>query len=385
MSKPGLILFKFIGVNVYKQLASKTYCNGTKGNPVYAMIRNLRTGFIARTSLCNTSKLLETAVEYLQNDEALTKFLEKKKGNSGFLSNDISNVYSAIAEIVACYNLKMAGFKVVPIDENNQNKTPDFKIMDPDDNVAYLEVNCKNYEENDTTVSLCSNSKHRLPNGGILGTTISVHSPFGRALKSNENSIVQAIQKISQIKQGSKQAIDDKPFILYIDLDTGNTRGMSHLFDTTYPIYHSKDGEITSGVIWHAMYGRKGYPIFERYPYRMLPCSRSWWHKLKNKLSKNNNAIPLNKIICTMEHNGRFFTDNKISATVFRCEDHIIICENRRAISKLCRSTRSCLAKMPKLSVAKSMLNLIPGMVAFKNMCYRWCVKRLSTGLFARK
>lgn len=377
MSKPGLVLFKFLGANSYKQLANKTYCRGTKSNPVYKMIRDLRNSFVYHAPLGYTDKQLETAVEYLQNDSTLTKFLDKKKGNSGFLSNDISNVYAAIAEIVACYNLKMAGFKVVPIDENNKGTTPDFEIKSHDGDVAYVEVNCKNYEENDTTVTLLSNSKHQLPNGATIDTTIRVHSPFGIATKPNENSILQVIQKISQIKQGSKQAIVGKPFILYIDLDTGNTRGFSHLFNTTYPIHYSKDGEITSEIIWHAMYGKKGYPIFERHPYYMLPCSKSWWYKLKNKLVKHKNAIPFDKLICNMEHHGRFFTDHKVSAVIFRCEDHIIICENQYADNKLHRLIRLHLTRIPKVDIAKSMLNLIPGMIAFKNMRYRYIVRRL--------
>ena len=289
-----------------------------------------------------------------KNKNNISPFRGNNENNPGFMNNNRNNN------------------NISPFHNNNDNSAG---FLNNRQNIALNNNYIKS--KNNNTVTVCSNSVYNFQNGTKMVSCTSIHSPFGKTTKPTENSIIQAIQKISQIKQGSKQAVNGKPFILYIDLDTGNIRGMSHLFDTTYPIHYSKDGEITSEIIWHAMYGKKGYPIFERHPYYMLPCSKSWWYKLKNKLVKHKNTIPFDKLICTMNHDGRFLTDHYVSAVIFRCENHVIICENQYANNKLHRSTRLHLKRIPKVDIAKSILNLIPGMIIFKNMRYRYIVRRL--------
>jgi len=92
---------------------------------------------------------------------------------------------------------------------------------------------------------------------------ISVQDPFGfpDLNKPGDSTTANSISKICDRKSSEKQLSGDEISVLYFDLQS--LWISTSMIEQAQPILFSPDGVMTSGAIWHAFYGKTGYPIFE--------------------------------------------------------------------------------------------------------------------------
>ena len=95
-----------------------------------------------------------------------------------------------------------------------------------------------------------------------ITSSISVEDPFGfpDLSKAGDSTTANAISKICARKGSEYQFSDAEVSILYLDLQSVPISWT--MIEQLDPILKSND-TITSGGVWMAYYGRKGYPIFE--------------------------------------------------------------------------------------------------------------------------
>lgn len=163
--------------------------------------------------------------------------------------------------------------------------------------------------------------------------------------KAGDSVQTNTISRIASIKQNEKQVDPDKPFVLWLDLQDPVVWGLPVPEELFRPIYiEAKDGYVSSGPFWFALYGRKGDPMLESrgYSYSSSP----------------------------MLHNGRFFQTIKthggptrLSAVVYALPRATILMENPAAIRPLPEKFRASMLKAPFFRLDLSILEWEPGLV----------------------
>lgn len=184
--------------------------------------------------------------------------------------------------------------------------------------------------------------------GNILTTSITEVFPTGapKPGKKGESVLTNTISKFAAIKRNEKQIDQNKPFILWLDLqDTGVWRFpvSEALFS---PLYSQlRDGHISSGPFWFALYGRKNDPLIKSrgFDYRSIP----------------------------MAHEGRFYQTmashgepTRVSAVVFSLPQATILMENPHTAKPVPKNIRAALLKLPRFRIELSILEWEPGLVS---------------------
>lgn len=271
MDKNTPYLFKIIGKNAYKKIRGIKYKNisGIElSHPIYNIIKEQHYYSQIKSDIILKGNKLEKSIKLInsQNNKSLEQFL-KNHFNHNLYSYDISTVNSAISEIIALAELIKSDFHIFPIPPKKNVKQADFEV-EYNNERAHIEVICKHFEESEKTVSKENSYNHKNKNLQI-DTQKSVITPFGFPKNNNENDVIQAIHIISQRKNKSTQSNINIPFILWVDLFNGNLGLISNILKTSYPIsFYNKN--FSSNIIWHALYGWRGCPIFQNFPFNWI-------------------------------------------------------------------------------------------------------------------
>lgn len=279
------------------------------------------------------------AISTLLQNESSTSWLERMKPR--LLQDNMNNVRAAIGEVVAYAELLHADFIVKPVTTTN-HPTPEYVVTDNNNNEFIVEVFSKQFcKEAVRRIGTSQESLEQIGNRGS-GIFIDIQevSPYGY---SNDSVTEDAISKICAIKETEHQALPDKPFIIWVDIQN---IGDFFLGDQDYanPIT-SWRGTLTSGHYWYGMYGKKNLPVFNDYAI--------FSHRGEKK------TYP-------MQHDGRFLSSKKISGMFFKFEKSIIFFENPNAEQKISMSTRHQLTMFRDFDLGKSMVDFSDGLVKQK-------------------
>jgi len=179
--------------------------------------------------------------------------------------DDLSGYNSVLGEMRAFADLlKMSEFAVSSF--GTGAKGPDFLLTKKDDGTkVYVEVFAyPPRPDNEIVIDEGKKEYFRDKNGGLhsMQTRISVQDPFGFPIlgKAGESTTANAVSKICARKFTEYQLDAGSISILYFDTQS---LAMSHtMLEQTSPVLEMND-TITSGAIWLAYYGEKGFPILE--------------------------------------------------------------------------------------------------------------------------
>ncbi len=280
------------------------------------------------------------AISTLLQDESSTSWLEEMKPR--LLQDNMNNVRAAVGEVVAYAELLHADFIVKPIAATHNHPTPEYVVMDHDNNEFIVEVFSKQLcEETTRRIGTSQEFLTQIGNSGPgVYFDIQELSPYGY---SNDSVTEDAVSKICAIKGREHQALPEKPFIIWVDIQNS---GDFFLGDQNYadPII-SWRGTLTSGHYWYGMYGKKNLPVFNDYA---IFCHRG-----------EKNFYP-------MQHDGRFLLSKKISGMFFKFEKSIVFFENPNAEQKISMSTRHQLSMFRDFDLGKSMIDFADGLVKQK-------------------
>jgi hypothetical protein len=190
---------------------------------------------------------------------------------------DFSNASSALGEIRAYGALLETWMTVKPQPQVPEKKVvPEFEV-DAGDRSVIVEVHSRQLDEDDVEAAaehhkeLISRhqkavQKEEAAESGKPVVTFEERSvaPFGapKPDKKGDSILTNAISRIARIKDNEKQVDATKPFLLWLDFQDPIVWGyMSVSGEQLAPLYsESKDGEVSSGALWFALYGRKGGP-----------------------------------------------------------------------------------------------------------------------------
>jgi hypothetical protein len=167
--------------------------------------------------------------------------------------------------------------------------------------------------------------------------------PFGRPRSGKLDDTIRtnAISKISQIKDDERQFTDGVPALLWLDFQDAQNLGMALTPEDLSPVM-SWQGSVNSGVLWYALYGWKGAPVFER-------------HCL---------LIPFEgRSLLPMRHEGRFRRSTKLSAAVISFPNATMLAESFRATAPVSDAFRRHFPGLPLAHVPSSIINWIPNQV----------------------
>lgn len=125
-----------------------------------------------------------------------------------------------------------------------------------------------------------------------ITTQIAVQDPFGfpDENKPGDSTTANMISKICARKGSESQLASNEDSLLFVDLQTVPISTV--MIEHVTPILYGNSGEVTSGAIWYAFYGKKGYPIFES-------ANPYWWKRV--------NCV-------RMQHNGHLCNDKPSKA-----------------------------------------------------------------------
>jgi hypothetical protein len=157
--------------------------------------------------------------------------------------------------------------------------------------------------------------------------------------KAGDSVLTNAISRICNIKKEEKQIDPSKPFVLWLDLQDPIVWGPSIAEQQLAPIYSEpKYGQVGTGALWFALYGRKGDPMIE-----MQGCDYRQ---------------------VSMLHDGRFTLSAKISAVVYSLPRATILMEHPSPAMPLPPHFRASLLKTPFFRLELSQCEWTPGIVA---------------------
>jgi hypothetical protein len=229
---------------------------------------------------------------------------------------------------------------------------PEFEV-DAGDGAVIVEVHSRQLDPNQAQAIAENQKQHRAEHkiaveearkkgeaGVVTSSAIGV-IPLGAPVrgKAGDSVLTNAISRICNIKQDEKQVDPSKPFVLWLDLQDPTVRGTSMSEQQFAPIYSEfKDGEVGTGALWFALYGRKDDPMIE-----MQGCD---YHQI------------------SMLHNGRFTLSAKISAVVYSLPRAAILMEHPDPAMRLPPHFRASLLKVPFFRLDLSVCEWMPGLVA---------------------
>ena len=183
-------------------------------------------------------------------------------------TSDFSQSSSALGEIRAYGALLEAGFRVDPRPRVGA-KVPDFEV-DAGDGPVIVEVHSKQLDKagKDAMKQAEADAEAEARAGGRVGMGEAQVAPFGvpDPGKKGDSVTTNAISRIASIKGDEDQVDPNKPFVLWLDWQDMTAGGLPMTVSEEHfsPLYtEDKDGEVGSGVIWFALYGRRGDPMIE--------------------------------------------------------------------------------------------------------------------------
>ena len=241
------------------------------------------------------------------------------------------------------------------------NVSPEFEI-DNEDGAVIVEVHSRQLGEEQAdsldTASKELKTRHsqkvkdeeNKPRSTRNSVTLSVTEVFPTGApkigKKGDSVLTNTISKIAAIKQNEKQVDKTKPFILWLDLQDSGVWALPLAEQLFSPLYSElRDGHISSGPFWFALYGRKTDPLVQSrgFDYRSIP----------------------------MAHDGRFYQTmpshggpTRVSAVVFSLPQATIIMENPNAAKPLPKNVRAALLKLPRFRLDLSVFEWEPGLVS---------------------
>ena len=239
-------------------------------------------------------------IQWLENAK---KHIERVGKPSSMKVNDLSGYNSVLGEMRAFADLlKMSEFTVSSL--GTGAKGLDFLLTKKDDGAkVYVEVFAyPPRPDNEVVIDEGRKEYFRDKNGGLnsIQTRISVQDPFGfpKLGKAGESTTANAVSKICAIKFSEYQLDANSVSILYFDTQS---LSFSHtMLEQTSPVLQVND-TFTSGAIWLAYYGEKGFPILEN--------------------AGRGHALPTTCV--TMQHDGHFKqkVGSKLNAVIIGVEN----------------------------------------------------------------
>lgn len=317
----------------------------------------------------------------INTDQAAELITQK---NSGWLSSlkprlidttKVSNASSALGELRAYGSLLETWMTVSPEPiVQGKRVVPEFGV-DAGDGPVIVEVHSRQLSSDQIQSAKDHNkefaAKVEAAKKANAGTTTVVTAelvvtPFGAPdpIKQGDSVLTNAISRIASIKEEEKQIDPNKPFVLWLDLqDPTVWGGLSIAEQQLAPLYtESKDGEVGTGALWFALYGRKGDPMIE---------SECFSYRVRSML-----------------HDGRFFQTTKatgkptrISAVVYSMPRATVLMENPVPIHPLPAGFRAALLKTPFFLLDRSICEWKPGLVKARVELEREAVKAASEAL----
>jgi hypothetical protein len=159
--------------------------------------------------------------------------------------SDWSSAESALAEIRAYGGLLEAGYPVVLGGKNaDTGARPEFHIA-----LGGVETIVEVWNRN-------------MP--ANFATAAGTLAPFGAPdpNKEGDSVLTNVIQRVAGIKDREHQAATGHPFVVCADLQSVETMRFDYS-DHLAVVMNDDTGRLLSGGYWHALYGRKGDPLFE--------------------------------------------------------------------------------------------------------------------------
>lgn len=298
------------------------------------------------------------------NTEQAAKIITQK--NSGWLSSlkprlidttEISNASGALGELRA-YGALLETWMTVSPEPIVQGKrvVPEFEVG-AGDGLVIVEVHSRQLNS-DQKVSATKHSKELTAKVEVAKKTNASKPivvtdeleviPFGAPdqTKPGDSVLTNVISRIASIKEDESQIDPNKPFVLWLDLqDPTVWGGLSIAEQQLAPLYtETKDGEVGTGALWFALYGRKGDPMIE---------TECFSYRVRNML-----------------HDGRFFQTTKttgkptrISAVVYSMPRATVLMENPSAALPLPPRFRASLLRAPFFLLDRSLCEWKPGLI----------------------
>jgi hypothetical protein len=238
---------------------------------------------------------------------------------------ELSSTESALAEIRACGALLEAGYPVVIGGKNaDTGATPEFHVL-LDGVETIVEVWNRNRPQNFVTA------------GGTL-------APFGapNPEKEGDSVLTNVIQRVAGIKDREHQAAANQPFVVWADLQSVET--MRFDYSNHLAVIMNDNGRQLSGGYWHALYGRKGDPLFE-----------GGYHKQE---------------MSQMLHEGRYYATMKhgqltrLSGILFASPASTAFMEHPSPVNPVPSAFRKRLINIPRFEIGASLVNWNEGLVA---------------------
>jgi hypothetical protein len=257
---------------------------------------------------------------------------------------------AALAELRAYGALLEAGFHVSPFAADASGPKPEFKVRLNDEEMV-VEVHSKQYDaamareiEKFHAVSPKESSAPTTsdPKPKVEVRVLDVQ-PFGRPRpgKPHDTTTTNAISKICRIKADEHQLTEGMPSLLWLDFQDAQNLSMALTGEHLSPVM-SWQGFVNSGVLWYALYGWKGAPVFERHCL-LVPFST--------------------RTIVPMQHDGRFRLSQKLSAVVFSFPNATLLAESFRATAPVSDTFRRHFPYLPWAQVSTSIINWLPDQV----------------------
>lgn len=257
---------------------------------------------------------------------------------------------SALAELRVYGALLEAGLDVSSIPANTSGAKPDFTVRFNNEEM-HVEVHAKQHDEamaeeienfHRATYEESVAQSESAPRPSVTVRMIDVQ-PFGRPRpgKMDDTTRTNAISKISQIKNDERQFTEGIPALLWLDFQDAQNLGMALSVEDLSPVV-SWRGSVNSGVLWYALYGWKGAPVFERHCL-LVP-------------------FPGRRIV-PMQHDGRFRRSTKLSAVLISFPNAILLAESIQATAPISEDFRRHFPGLPWAHISSSIINWFPNQV----------------------
>jgi hypothetical protein len=318
---------------------------GARKTPPFHPLAVLLTGTSSSTELiaANTER---AARQVKRQDEQWLRALKARLLQTECLTEPAS----ALAELRAYGALLAADFDVSPYPTHAPGSKPDFRLSLNGEEI-HVEVQAKQFDEaiaeeierfNRATYEE-SNAKRASAQGpSVTVRMLDVH-PFGRPRpgKPGDTARTNAISKVSQIKADERQFAEGVPAMLWLDFQDAQNLGMSLNGEDLTPVV-SWQGMVNSGVLWYALYGWKGAPVFDRHCL-WIPFERG--------------------TVMPMQHDGRFRRSTKLSAVLISFPNGTMLAESFRATAPVSDAFRRRFPGLPWAHISSSMVNWVPKQV----------------------
>ncbi len=286
-----------------------------------------------------------------------------------------SNASSVLGELRAYGYLLETGMAVRPEPAvPGQKVVPEFEV-DANDGPVIVEVHSRQLDGQQAQAiaqhhnTLAADHKKAVQQASagqaVVTTAVLDVMPFGAPdpAKQGDSLLTNAISRIASIKQDEHQIDPAKPFVLWLDLQDPTVWGLPISEEQLAPLYTEvKDGEVGSGALWFALYGRKGEPMIE--------------------------SVGCDYRIRQMLHDGRFFQTMKshggptlVSAVVYSLPEATVLMEHPDASQPLPPNFRASLLKAPFFCLDRSLCEWSTGIVSARIDAEKKAVDAAATAL----